>query len=338
MQPRANALIWTPLVIGIFVIGLTVGGGALRGTVASTFPTGPTAFEVPPLPVLPGHVTGLAHASEDTHQLTWSAGQAYPEVGGKPTPPPGAPQYPPPSAPTAIGGHWYAGSVYSGVATNSTWVFAEITVPSAGTPDSSEFYYAILSIWDNGGSYDQVGFADDYGTWGLAYSYTTGSCSSPTYHFSANYLTMSPGQEYLLAITTSGSTGGTTGTWLQVYTVATNGSATTIFGLHAATGATDPGLQQAGFYCGSYDYTDYEEVYGSSTYTQPDPYLAPGGMTWYFHLNCHGLTGCNNWTTWTAWKTTNAPAGTLASIGKYKTFSELVTIENLKMNRGFGSG
>ncbi|HXQ94485.1 MAG TPA: hypothetical protein VN864_04870 [Thermoplasmata archaeon] len=338
MRGRTKALVLTIAVVGIFVLGLTMGGGALRSTTASALSKGLTALEVPPIPLLPGHATGLPYASEDPHALSWSAGQPYPQVGGRSLPPPGAPPYPAPSAPATIGGHWYAGSVYSGTATNSTWVLAEISVPSAGTPDASEFYYNILSIWDNAGSYDQIGFTDDYGTWGLAYSYTSGNCSSPTYHYSTNYLTMTPGQEYLLAITTSGSTGGTTGTWLEEYSVASNGSVSGIFALHAPTGATDPGLQQAAFYCGFYDYTDYEEVYGGTSYSQPDPYLAPEGMTWYFHLNCYGASGCITWTTWSAWKTTNTPPGTVATIGKYKTVPELVTIENLKINKGWTSG
>ncbi|HEV2316068.1 MAG TPA: hypothetical protein VGV89_00635 [Thermoplasmata archaeon] len=326
------------LAVGVIVLGVAIAGNVVRVTPQSTHQSSRTAEGTPPVPVLPGAVKGQSYTNVDPSMLSWTAGQSYPQVDGKVIPPPVASLRNAPAAPITYGGHFYAGSVYSGSAVNNTWVLSEITVPSAATPDSSQFYYVLTSIWDNGGSYDQIGFADDYGTWGLVYSYTTGTCSSPTYHYSANYQTLTPGQEYLLAITTSGSTGGSTGTWLEEYTVSSTGVITQIFALKGATGATDPGLQQAGFYCGYYDYTDYEEVYGNTTYWQPDPYSSPAGLTFWFHLNCNGGSGCNSWTTWTAWKSSYAPPGTASTIGKYKTVAELVTIENLKIPKGYFSG
>ncbi len=139
----------------------------------------------------------------------------------------------------------------------------------------------------------------------------------------------------MLAITTASGPG----TWEEVYTVSSTGAISLIFALHAPTGAPDPGLQQEAFYCGYYDYTDYEEVYGTTSYAQPDPYGAPGGFTWYFHENCNGSIGCNEWTTWNAWKTSNAPQpGTSATIGNYKTVPEVVSIENYKTSKGFVAG
>ena len=273
----------------------------------------------------------------DNHALTWSPGQPYPQVNGNPAPPAlAAPLNVNASEPKAYGGHWYAGSVYctSCASALTNWVLAEISVPSAGSSDSSEFYYVLLSIWDNAGSYDQIGYSGDNGVWGLTYSYTTGSCSSPTYVYNPDYFSLTPGQEYLIAITTQNGPG----TWLEVYTVSNTGAITLIFSLHAPTGATSPGLEQASFYCGYYDYTDYEEVYGTTTYTQPDPYGAPGGFTWYFHENCYGSSGCNTYTPWSAWKTSNAPPGTKATISKYGTSPEIVNIENYKSLSGFVPG
>jgi hypothetical protein len=234
----------------------------------------------------------------------------------------------------SYGGHWYAGSVYSGTAALTSWVLTEISVPSATSPDSSEFYYVLLSIWDSAGSYDQVGFAGDSGVWGLTYSYTTGSCSNPTYVYNPDALNLVPGQEYLFAITTVSGPG----TWIEAYSVSSTGGITLVFSLHAPTGAANPGLEQEGFYCGYYDYTDYEEVYGTTTYTQPEPYGAPGGFQWYFHENCYGSSGCNTFTPWTAWKSSNAPPGTAASISKYNKIPEIVTVSNFKGLNGYVTG
>jgi len=280
-------------------------------------------------PLLPGATVApnavVINAAE-VQSLTWTKGQAYPVVNGNPTPPPDAPSIGVNStAPTSYGGHWYAGSVVSGTASLQTWALAEISVPSASGSSTSEFYYVLLSIWDNAGSYDQVGFSGDYGVWGLTYSYTSGPCTSPTYHYNPDYFSLASGQMYLLAITTQNG-----GTYDEVYTVSTTGGISEIFSLFAPTGASNPGLEKEPFYCGYYDYTDYEEVYGTTSYTQPNPYGAPGGFTWYFHGNCYGSSGCNTYTTWTAWKTSNAPPGTAATIGRYKGYAELVTVENFK--------
>jgi hypothetical protein len=269
--------------------------------------------------VAAGTVGSLAGA------LHWTPGQAYPSVNGRPTPPPlglNGPQAPPPTT----GGHYYAGSVFSGTSGLTTWTDAEITVPAA-TPSSSEFYYVILSIWDNGGSYDQIGFANDYGSWQIAYSYTTGTCAA-SYVYSASAGALTAGQDYLFEITAASSSYGS-GVGLQVFSLSTSQTPTGVFYLHAPTGASNPGgLELAGTYCGDYDYTDYEEVYGSTSGAQPLPYLMPIGLTFFWHGNCYGATGCNTWTPWSAWHTSNAPSGTVSSIGTDHSVKELVTIQN----------
>jgi hypothetical protein len=224
--------------------------------------------------------------------------------------------------------------VVSGKKSLTTWVLAEISVPSAGASDSTEFYYVLLSIWDNAGSYDQVGFAGDYGVWGLTMSYTTGPCTNPTYVYNPDYVNLVPGQEYLLAINSAVSPY----TELEVFTLSSTGVDTLVFYINAPTGVGNPGLEKEAFYCSYYDYTDYEEVYGTTSYTQPNPYGAPGGFTWYFHENCYGPTACNTYTPWKAWWTANAPPGTVATIGKYNGIPELVTIENFKSLSGFHPG
>jgi hypothetical protein len=226
--------------------------------------------------------------------------------------------------------------VYSGTGILNSWVITEISVPSADAPDSSEFYYVLLSIWDKAGSYDQIGFTDDFGVWGLAYSWTSGPCSSPTYNYNPDYFSLTPGQEYLFAITTVGAPN----TDLEAYTVSTTGAITLIFDLSAPTQVSNPGLEQKSSYCGYYDYTDYEEVFGTTSYTQPEPYGAPGGFQWYFHENLNAPTSPPPWTftTWKAFKTSNAPPGTSAKIGTYSGYAELVTISNFMSTEGYIKG
>jgi hypothetical protein len=246
------------------------------------------------------------------NQLSWTAGDPYPLVNGKVTPPPQAVKPEPNSTggpPVTIGGHYYSGGVYHGTAHTASWIIAQVAVPSSDKPDSSEFYYVLLSAWDNAGSYDQIGFSGDYGVWGLTYSYTTGPCTSPTYHYSANALALTSGQAYLFAMTTVSGPG----VWLEAYSIHISsgvGVRTLIYAQHYLTGATNPGLTVQDFYCGSYDYTVYQETYGTTTYNYPNPYGMPLEIFFIFGTNEWG-TGTSGppwtWTTWSQWWTSNAP-------------------------------
>jgi len=327
----------TKLLVGMAVMLVAIMGMVLPSALTTHAGT-PTAFlnaaSTAPVAALPSGQTvlGASPISSAVTALHWSTGQAYPTVNGKATPPP-VPQQ---ALPPTTGGHYYAGSVYAGSAVLNNWVMMEISIP-AGAPSSSQFYYVILSIWDNGGSYDQIGFANDYGSFQIAYSYTTGTCAA-SYVYSASAGALTAGQEYLFAITTAPGSY-TSGAWEEVYTVSATGGLSLIFGLHAPTGATaGDGLEQEAYYCGDYDYTDYEEVYGTTTYTQPDPYQAPYGFVWFFHENCNGASGCNAWTPWSAWHTSNAPGGTSVTIGKYAGVNEQVSVINKMTNKGFVTG
>jgi hypothetical protein len=334
MDRRRKLWVLVPTVTAIFVLGVTL-AVTLPHSAAAPANVGVRTASSPPTVPLPGqHVSGLAQASVDPHALHWSAGQAYPTVNGHAAPPPAVGPALPASPPPSTGGHWYAGSYFAGTDSVQSWALMEITVPSAATPDTTEFYYVILSIWDNGGSYDQVGFTDDDGVWGLAYSYTTGTCAA-SYVYNPDYQTLTTGQEYMFAITTDGG-----GAWLEAYTVSDTGAITQVFALHAATGATDPGLEVEYSYCGDYDYTDYEEVYGTTSYTQPDPYGAPAGFEWFFHMNCYGsdASSCSTWADWGAWHTSNAPPGTHATIVSYKGADEQLNVQNIEQSKGWTSG
>ncbi len=214
-------------------------------------------------------------------ELTWTSGEEFPVVDGRTIFPTLAPPIsPPPEYMT----HWYAGSVYpSGLPTqNAQTVYMRIKVPYS-QPKSDEFYYVLLSAWDSAGSYDQIGFSNNYGTWGLTYSWTSGSPDNPTYHYTPNATALSLGVTYTFYITTvSGVT----------HFVAQN--STQVWSLDAPTGGNYLVLTE--IYAGYYDYTNYEEVWQTSI---------PGGSPAFnFNfINNYWIStgGVAKATTWGAW-------------------------------------
>ena len=195
--------------------------------------------------------------------------------------------------PPSYDGHYYAGAVYSGSTRSATEIQVGITVPD-DYPQSADFYYVILSIWDNAGSYDQVGLTNDNGVWGLAYS-TTSACAG-TYYYSPDAYALQRGETYTFAMSISGGT---------VTFAAFNSTGTAVWSVDQSTGGTT--FDVAAYYtCDSeeyYDYTDYEEVYDT---TDPlPPYEFP------FTSNEVGSAAETNWSAFTS----NAP-GTI-----YRSFS-----------------
>jgi hypothetical protein len=214
--------------------------------------------------------------------LSWSAGQALPDQNGRAVPPPVAP-------PVACRGrgssctdyHWYAGGDYNAStgATEINRTFGFLTVPR-GPANDHQFYYVLVSIWDSSGSYDQLGFSDDDGVWGLTESFTTGSCLDPTYWFLPDAVTLSP-DRYVFEIDITGG--------LIHFLVGTNvlnlGS---VWDDVESPGSFDQYLSTASEYCDSYGYTLYEEVYSDNATNTPTysfefrdwkqgPQTGPGG-------------------------------------------------------------
>lgn len=159
--------------------------------------------------------------------------------------------------------HWYAGGVYTGTSGTATQVNSNVTVPGGAPPTKNQFYYVILSIWDNTGSYDQIGFTNDNGIWGLAYSYTTGlngtTCSGTlSYHYKADAKTLTAGATYDFFITIKSGT--------VYFTVYSSGSE--IFSLKTKNGATSFSVSET--FCGYYNYTVYEEAYMNTATAVPN--------------------------------------------------------------------
>lgn len=204
--------------------------------------------------------------------ITWKQGTALPVINGHTTPPPQLRPYsafinspylkstssfnanvvPPPVNLV----HWYQGSVYEPTTTSDArTIKMTITVPDT-TPPSPEFYYVIESAWDTASSYDQLGFTNDFGVWGLAYSWTSGGINNITYHYSPDAFTLTPGATYTFTMTTE--SGDTTFDAYQ--------GSSLVWTLTAPTGGQY--LYVDNFYDNYYAYTNYEEVYYVDNATQ----------------------------------------------------------------------
>jgi hypothetical protein len=243
----------------------TVGGASLSGP-AGVGP--PTPANVGVLPVggsVARTVVPLEHAA-----TVRPTGPTGPALGQHPlavhsAPPPGwGPHRAPPPAthPASYSGHYYAGAQYTGTNSTAHELATNLTLPS-DVPQAGDFYYVILSAWDDAGSYDQIGFTNDFGTWGLAYSYTD-YCGS-TYYYSAGAIPLPPGATYRFSMSLANG--------IITYRVA-NQSSPNFWSLTAQTGGSV--FEVAAFYtCGGYpyyDYTDYEEVYYTTDNLPPYPF------------------------------------------------------------------
>ncbi|HEY6238219.1 MAG TPA: hypothetical protein VIZ68_03425, partial [Thermoplasmata archaeon] len=182
----------------------------------------------------------------------------------------------------AFAGHYYAGSVYNATPFNSTHLSAKIHVP-LDRPQSTDFYYVLLSVWDDASSYDQVGFANANGVWGFTYS-STDYCAS-NYFFSPDAFELTPGVTYNFSMFLSGG---------SVTFNGTDPSGVVVFTYQQFTGGSS--FVNQGFYdCNGtsyYDLTDYEEVY--QTNNSAPPYV------FYFTSNvadAHPFSGWGPWDT-----------------------------------------
>lgn len=165
--------------------------------------------------------------------------------------------------------HWWAGGVYPSTSTiYAEEVCMKIRTPDS-TPSSSECLYQLLSVWDDNGSYDQIGFADYYSnTWTLLYSWTTTDNSSHIINYNLNRTTMnlSPGTEYDFTIIANNNTNITFGAW-------TGG--TEIWSMTNQTGGNNLLIENYYYdkwdptYINGYDYTVYEEVWNQNAPTGP---------------------------------------------------------------------
>jgi len=233
----------------------------------------------------------LVHASSPNSggpmpELTWTEGSPYPVVHGHTIFPPV-----PESRSASSSGfftHWYAGGDYDSSTQQPARTITTTITTGTTNPNSADFYYVLVSAFDNNGSYDQLGFSADNGVWGLSYSWTSGNGKHTVYHYSANALQLAPKTAYTFTITVSGGAA----------TFAVTGG--TSWSLPAATGGTN--LVLANFYAGYYDYTDYEEVWQTSNHG--------GAPQFNFDFTKNSWTGTSggpNKPTWTTFITPKTP-------------------------------
>ena len=214
----------------------------------------------------------------EENEFSWSDGTPFPVVDGHKI-------YPP-----ATQLLWYAGSVCSRSLGPARSISVSIRVPYS-VPKSDEFYYILLSDWDSNGSYNQIGFSNYYGTWGLTYSWTSGLHPNETYHYNPNVMVLSLGTTYTFSITTENGF--------------TNFSArqggVQVWSEMAPTGGDYLFLEF--LYLEHADYTNYQEVWQTSV-----PGGSPAFDFFFFNNTWTTLDGnLNTATNWTKYLTNDKP-------------------------------
>jgi hypothetical protein len=205
--------------------------------------------------------------------------------------------------------HYYAGEAYSSSQPTiyASGIRTTVVTPS-GAAESEYGYFQILSVFDSGGHYDQLGFANNCGTWVQLYSFTSNtpvsgySCDSAGgiyYCGKTGIGTFSEGTAYTYEITvpSSGSVdfeifqwSGDSSTVIWSHTVSLSGANSLVLA-NAYSGGTCPS--------GCTDYTDYEELYfytGARNYPSYNIFYKANlyelGSTW------HGTPG--DWSSFTS--------------------------------------
>ena len=217
------------------------------------------------------------------------------------------------SSPPTVRSHWYAGGVMTSSAKtmHTRTVSTELTVPEANiSSETNQFYYVLMSVWDNTGSYDQIGMANSFGVWGFTFSFT--SYCAQNYYYNPDLFTLTPGATYTFTMELNDG---------ELYFVAYEGQSY-VGGLSVINDATSFNVSW-GYTCEGntyYDFTDYEEVYYTQQKT-PDFAMAFAGTTANGHtINMVGFT-----------------AGTPARVQVF-TGSGTVTIANVEFEMQFGTG
>ena len=206
--------------------------------------------------------------------------------------------------------HYWAGAYFTGKSRTANFLSTTVRVPDA-VPSSSEFYYVLLSVWDNAGSYDQIGFTNDYGHWGFTYSYT--SACAGTYYYNPSQATLHRGWSYnfTMNLTASGN---------LTFSAIHGGKVASSVKKHTGGSAF---LDQSFYSCNSvsyYDLTDYEESYAS---VQPMP-----SFDYFFKGNLQGNRSV------TAWSSMGAPPGG----GRIVVSGSQVEVENEAFTLAFAAG
>jgi hypothetical protein len=152
------------------------------------------------------------------------------------------------------------GVEYSGASAIASSVGVEVRVPD-DLPSATDLYYVALSVFDGAESYDQVGLANDNGSWQVYYGAATACDTRPDAHWDAFSLDRNVTYRFEISIQTGGEVifgaFDPSGSSLWQETVHTGA---TYFELDSTTvcgSATDPG------------YTETQEVYTAALSSPP---------------------------------------------------------------------
>lgn len=214
--------------------------------------------------------------------------------------------------------HWWEGAEYSGTATTTTSMSVMIATPDDVPDDTSNFYYVLISAWDNAGSYDQIGYAADNGQWGTTFSWTddpgSGACAQ-VFHYNPAAYHLTRGTTYLFAMTIASG--------VVTFNVE-NSAGGILWTLNAPTNGTAFEVDQQ-YSCGGSTYggfTDYEEDY-TTTQAMPSYDFA------FLYTKVSGASE-TNWTTLSAAGTGSPPSNVGVSVAGAD-----VTVKNEPFNLSF---
>ncbi len=187
-------------------------------------------------------------------------------------------------------GHSWVGVMFVGTSQGVSTVSGSIAIPT-DYPMVEDGYFVMISIFDNAGSYDQIGISGQNGDWFGAWA-GLGNCGSQTtygtdYDDKAVYLTPGLTYDFAMEISSSG---------IVEYTIGRLG--TTLWSHTKDTGGTQ--FQRQGtMWCGLslvVSYTVYEEIY------TVDEMMAP-----YWGLDVlNNKAGGNTMSSWT-WQNSYVP-------------------------------
>lgn len=222
--------------------------------------------------------------------------------------------------------HWYAGSLYTGKTSKAYNVLAGMVTPSS-PPKANEFYYVLLSVFDNVGSYNQIGISDDFGVWGLTVSYTTGACPNLHYFTSADIMNLNLSTSYVFAINEGNSS--TPLNVIQFELINPSESHFWFFNV-AETGAQYLIISKEDS-CGTsampdkaINYQNYEEVYNTSKVNGVPNFDFTFSLNeWCLNDPCTMYAAAQ----WKAWTSADYPY-TVPKGVKVQTSGDVVTIDN----------
>ncbi len=155
---------------------------------------------------------------------------------------------------------WVSGVEYSGPSSLASRVAVTMSLPD-DLPSSSDRYYVAISTFDGAESYDQLGFANDNGSWQVYYGSSTACGTQPDTHWNA--FSLDRNATYTFEISVEG--GGV------ILFQALQGPGPAIWTETAHTGATYLQLEPTQTCGTSIDpgYTETEEVEASSLVNPP---------------------------------------------------------------------